>query len=172
MIQLSAEVRFANPLLAIAAVHRYDSTLYSLTRLTEYWPNAESILHFFEYSEKLQRQDVHLERGNPNQLLSSPDATRQNAEETAAVSQIMIAAQASPGTTFGAPSRSTAMGTSSDQRPQDGDRNETDVSNGEKQLFPFTGIFEAEGLHGSAYLENWKEMYWQKTFDLDPEFGL
>ncbi|KAH7308439.1 fungal-specific transcription factor domain-containing protein [Stachybotrys elegans] len=48
LIQISTEVRTTNPLLAISALRRYDSALESLKDLSRYWPNAESILHFFE----------------------------------------------------------------------------------------------------------------------------
>ncbi|KAF2702771.1 hypothetical protein K504DRAFT_539455 [Pleomassaria siparia CBS 279.74] len=36
MIQLGAEFRFSNPLLAVAAMRRYDSTLYSLRQLSRH----------------------------------------------------------------------------------------------------------------------------------------
>ncbi|KAH8655318.1 fungal-specific transcription factor domain-containing protein [Xylariales sp. PMI_506] len=48
LIQLSVEARISNPILAIPALKRYESALVSLKHLTEYWPNAWSILHFFE----------------------------------------------------------------------------------------------------------------------------
>ncbi|KAI6090837.1 fungal-specific transcription factor domain-containing protein [Hypoxylon rubiginosum] len=54
LIQLSIEVRFSNPVLAISALRRYDSALLSLRELARYWPNAQSILHFFENSVRLQ----------------------------------------------------------------------------------------------------------------------
>ncbi|KAI1776119.1 fungal-specific transcription factor domain-containing protein [Hypoxylon cercidicola] len=54
LIQLSTEVRFSNPVLAISALRRYDSALLSLRELARYWPNAQSILHFFENSVRLQ----------------------------------------------------------------------------------------------------------------------
>lgn len=54
LIQLSIEVRFLNPVLAISALRRYDSALLSLRELARYWPNAQSILHFFENSVRLQ----------------------------------------------------------------------------------------------------------------------
>ncbi|KAI0378183.1 fungal-specific transcription factor domain-containing protein [Hypomontagnella monticulosa] len=54
LIQLGIEVRFSNPVLAISALRRYDSALFSLRELAKYWPNAQSILHFFENSVRLQ----------------------------------------------------------------------------------------------------------------------
>lgn len=53
LIQLSTEIRLSNPLLAISALRRYDSALVSLGRLAEYWPNAQSILHFFKKSARI-----------------------------------------------------------------------------------------------------------------------
>ncbi|KAK6078440.1 fungal specific transcription factor domain-containing protein [Seiridium cupressi] len=54
LIELSVEVRLSNPVLAISALRRYDSALFSLRELARYWPNAQSILHFFESSVRLQ----------------------------------------------------------------------------------------------------------------------
>ncbi|TPX11502.1 uncharacterized protein E0L32_007713 [Thyridium curvatum] len=54
LIQLSVEVRIANPVLAISAIRRYDSALSSLRRVAEYWPNAQSVIEFFENSVRLQ----------------------------------------------------------------------------------------------------------------------
>lgn len=48
MIQVSVELRFSNPVLAIHAMRRFDSTLYSLRELAEYWIVGESILRLFE----------------------------------------------------------------------------------------------------------------------------
>lgn len=178
MIQLSVEVRFANPLLAIAAVRRYDSTLYSLRKLTEYWPNAESILHFFEHSERLQRQNVHLEglSGSPNQLLASPGVTKQTVDGSTSISPPTVTAQASPSAAFGGPLHSHLPHetTPLNQARQDGEPNEddTDIARNWRQLFPFTDAFDAEAIRGAAFLENWNEAYWQEPFDLGAEFEM
>ncbi|KAH0431126.1 hypothetical protein CcaCcLH18_07304 [Colletotrichum camelliae] len=60
-LDLSTEIRISNPLLAISALRRYDSALVSLKQLAEYWPNAKSILHFFENSVRINSrlQDSH-----------------------------------------------------------------------------------------------------------------
>jgi transcriptional regulatory protein AMDR len=52
LIQLKVDLQLANPLLAISAHRRFDSALLSLKELSEYWPNAQSILHFFQHSIK------------------------------------------------------------------------------------------------------------------------
>ncbi|EED16708.1 C6 transcription factor (AmdR), putative [Talaromyces stipitatus ATCC 10500] len=59
MIQVRVELRFSNPVLAINALRRFDSTLSSLRCLAEYWYSAETILRLFENSKKLQ-QDLRL----------------------------------------------------------------------------------------------------------------
>ncbi|ETS78599.1 hypothetical protein PFICI_10661 [Pestalotiopsis fici W106-1] len=56
LIELSAEVRLLNPVLAISALRRYDSALFSLRELARFWPNAQTVLHFFENSVKLQEK--------------------------------------------------------------------------------------------------------------------
>jgi transcriptional regulatory protein AMDR len=53
LIQLSTEIRLPNPLLAISALRKYDSALLSLKRLADHWPNAQSVLHFFEKSVRM-----------------------------------------------------------------------------------------------------------------------
>jgi transcriptional regulatory protein AMDR len=183
MIQLSVEVRFANPLLAIAAVRRYDSTLYSLRKLAKYWPHAESVLHFFEHSERLQRQNVHVEGsgqgGSPDGLLASPGTSRRISDSRTAAPSPVINASASPNTIFGGPLQIPEVTTPPDLREhtQSGylDRatsvEETDVAKSWRQLFPFTDTFEAEGAPGAAFLEHWKEAYWQEPFDVGNEFG-
>jgi transcriptional regulatory protein AMDR len=55
MIQVRVELRFSNPVLAINALRRFDSTMYSLRELAEYWSSAETILQLFENSKRLQQ---------------------------------------------------------------------------------------------------------------------
>lgn len=54
LVQLSLEVRISNPILAVAALRRYESALSSLRRLADYWPNAQAIVQFFEVSVRLE----------------------------------------------------------------------------------------------------------------------
>ncbi|KAF8850792.1 hypothetical protein BDZ45DRAFT_808874 [Acephala macrosclerotiorum] len=63
MIQVSVELRFSNPVLAINALRRFDSTLLSLRKLAEYWINTESILRFFEESSHVQH-GIRLGKGS------------------------------------------------------------------------------------------------------------
>jgi transcriptional regulatory protein AMDR len=54
MVQISVELRFSNPILAINALRRFDSSLLSLRNLVEYWTNADWILRIFEESSHVQ----------------------------------------------------------------------------------------------------------------------
>ena len=54
LIQLAVEIRMSNPVLAVSALRKFDSALFSFRRLADYWPNAQSILHFFENSMRQQ----------------------------------------------------------------------------------------------------------------------
>lgn len=63
LVQLGVQVRASNPLLAISALRRYDSALLSLRKLAELWPNAQSVLHFFEKSARVgSAQEANTER--------------------------------------------------------------------------------------------------------------
>lgn len=54
MVQVSVELRFRNPVLAINALRRFDSGLKSLEYLADYWINAGSILRLFKESSHIQ----------------------------------------------------------------------------------------------------------------------
>lgn len=58
LIQLSTEIRLPNPLLAISALRKYDSALVSLKKLAGHWPNAQSVLHFFEKSVRFNSEEL------------------------------------------------------------------------------------------------------------------
>lgn len=58
MIQLSVEVRLANPVLATAAQRRFDSILASMDSLANVWPQANPILYYFQhYSERRKQEE-------------------------------------------------------------------------------------------------------------------
>lgn len=141
MIQLSVEVRFANPLLALAGVRRYDSTLYSLKNLAKFWPDAESILHFFENSEKLQRQNIHVEQAIiTHEHLPGYDQTTLDDSMDGAIDEEVSSTTAVP-----------------ENRKQKGWR----------QLFPFNNTLDIGEASDTTFLDQWTEMYWQEPF----EFG-
>lgn len=68
MVQISVELRFRNPVLAINALRRFDSGLSSLQCLAEYWINAESIFRLFQESSHIQH---FLRLKGPNKVVES-----------------------------------------------------------------------------------------------------
>ena len=68
MIQLSAEMRVSNPILAANAMRRFDTALEVLRSLAEYWLNAEIILRLFEESSERLQNDLRI--GKATQKLS------------------------------------------------------------------------------------------------------
>lgn len=171
MIQLSVEVRFSNPLLAIAAVRRYDSTLYSLRQLARHWPSADGILHFFEHSERLQRQNVHFDkRGRSPELLASPRLSRQSNEayRGSSLSPNVIRGQSSPVSVFGGPLQveNQAKTRIEHQEPV----TEEEAGRDWRQLFPFTETVESTGMQ-EDFLASWHEMYWQEPLNVSEALG-
>lgn len=63
MIQIRVELRFSNPVLAMNALRRFDSTMNSLGCLAHYWLGAETILRVFESSKRL-KQDLDMVKMN------------------------------------------------------------------------------------------------------------
>ncbi|KAG0650116.1 Acetamidase regulatory [Hyphodiscus hymeniophilus] len=59
MVQVSVELRFSNPVLAINALRRFDSSLAFLSKLAEYWTNAEAYIRIFQESSHLQHGIRH-----------------------------------------------------------------------------------------------------------------
>ncbi|KAJ4301510.1 hypothetical protein N0V90_003603 [Kalmusia sp. IMI 367209] len=166
MIQLSIEVRFANPLLAISGVRRYDSTLYSLKSLAEFWPNAESILHFFEHSEKLPRRNECVEPMTSHErTLTSSSSAHFDEQDSQAGARQIISGRMSPKDTIGGYFRQI------DRPPEASiqqDVADPDIDIGDakawRQLFPFTETFDTGEALGAEFLDYWTEMYWQEPF--------
>ncbi|KAF3399056.1 Acetamidase regulatory protein [Talaromyces pinophilus] len=91
MIQVRVELRFSNPVLAINALRRFDSTLSSLRCLADYWFSAETILRLFENSKKLQ-QDLRLVHEEaPGQVREAQD-NDMSAETTSTSTAVPITA--------------------------------------------------------------------------------
>ncbi|EPE02145.1 acetamidase regulatory protein [Ophiostoma piceae UAMH 11346] len=63
LIQLSAEIRMANPILAGHAMQRFDSAMDILRRLSGIWLNAEIILRLFEDSSERTRAELLIGKG-------------------------------------------------------------------------------------------------------------
>lgn len=68
LIQLSVQVKTSNPVVAISALRRYESALSAMRQLAEYWPNAVSVLHFFESFVGLGLQDIQKRKGEEASL--------------------------------------------------------------------------------------------------------
>lgn len=62
LIQLSAEMRVANPILAANAIRKFDTALEVMRALSEYWLNADIILRLFEESSERLRNELRLGR--------------------------------------------------------------------------------------------------------------
>ncbi|KAH8700440.1 putative C6 transcription factor [Talaromyces proteolyticus] len=91
MIQVRVELRFSNPVLAINALRRFDSTLHSLRALAECWSSAETILRLFENSKRLQ-QDLRVVH---NEVTEKGDEIRRpsrSADQTTTLSHATIPA--------------------------------------------------------------------------------
>ncbi|CAK7218066.1 hypothetical protein SBRCBS47491_003380 [Sporothrix bragantina] len=71
LIQLSAEIRMANPILAGHALQRFDSAMDILRRLAGIWLHAEIVLRLFEDRSAKVRAEMLLEKettGNGNNV--------------------------------------------------------------------------------------------------------
>lgn len=76
LIQLSAEMRVANPILAANAIRRFDTALEVMRALAEYWLNADVILRLFEESSERLRNELRLGRA-----AATGDSTRSHASQ-------------------------------------------------------------------------------------------
>ncbi|KAL1952520.1 hypothetical protein VTO42DRAFT_5097 [Malbranchea cinnamomea] len=73
MIQIRVELRFSNPVLAMNALRRFDSTMNSLRCLSEYWLSAETIFRLFESSKRLQRDLEMVKMNQPARKAKEED---------------------------------------------------------------------------------------------------
>lgn len=81
MVQISVELRFSNPILAINALRRFDSTLLSLRCLIEYWLNSEWILRVFEESSHVQH-GIRMGKGTIGGERSENSTTKEDIPKT------------------------------------------------------------------------------------------
>ncbi|PVH95794.1 hypothetical protein DM02DRAFT_731630 [Periconia macrospinosa] len=166
MIQLSVEVRCANPLLALAALRKYDSTLYSLKGLSRFWPNAESVLHFFENSEKIQKARVHVDGELADRERSRSWSSRVEAqaeERGELLSESSNRNEITGGTSAENIHHVEAVNTAIDSAPE---------PSGLRQLFPFTEALEDGEVMNNAYLDYWTEMYWQEPLNFGDQMSM
>jgi len=187
MIQLSVEMRFKNPVLAVNAIRRFDSALYSLRRLGEYWLNAESILRLFDdgadRSPKALPEDVAVgEQSTENNGKDPPHHHLRSAAATVTDDQPQRAnwpptpyMDIPPGTS---PTnhvvtldweRSATHNVPVGPPPQQAQGSHED-SQDWRQLFPFSNMDTSTGFPGAELEEQWQEMYWQEL-GIPSEFG-
>lgn len=109
MIQVRVELRFSNPVLAINALRRFDSSSYSLRELAEYWTHAGTILRIFENSKRLQ-EDLRMtpsERprkfSGAEEPTSNQQHTRSSSDATSAPSTVHPAPKAEQQVTYEIP---------------------------------------------------------------------
>lgn len=186
MIQVRVELRFSNPVLAINALRRFDSTLYSLRCLADYWSSAETILRLFENSKKLQ-QDLRLVHEEV------PEQSGDSQNNSAAVGVVSGSASTTTAARQQTPTLNKSTKTSKNPSP----RNDNEVRPGEglrysqnildttsnitgpqqadnlehpreyldwKQLFPFTELEQPDpmAIEGFPDIEDeWRQLYWE-----------
>jgi transcriptional regulatory protein AMDR len=162
MVQVSVELRFRNPVLAINALRRFDSGLLSLKHLADYWINAESILRLFEESSHIQhglrlkdpakevengeeRQD-----GGPMQGVEELENSQQPQSLGFGQSDLdILAAAATSGET------TTMLPGSTNP----------DMTSSWRHLFPFydeSQDDEARKLNMRSLENEWRDIYWQE----------
>lgn len=82
MIQVRVELRFSNPVLAINALRRFDSTSHSLRELADYWEHAGTILRLFQNSKRLQ-EDLRMATSERPKQFSNTTTTANNTDSGA-----------------------------------------------------------------------------------------
>lgn len=169
MIQVSVELRFSNPVLAIHAYRKFESTLGSLRELAKYWIVVESILRLFEessnsssgpgnsgysqYNGGSQSATDHEERQTTQRTIRKafPRQPTENYMTPRARSDLDVLAAAA-----NAAVESINAGLIEQEQEEVSDW---------RQLFPFTdsnpdGVLLTEDI---TLLENeWREIYWQE----------
>ena len=165
MVQISVELRFSNPVLAINALRRFDSTLFSLRKLAEYWINAESILRLFEESSHIQHgirlgqgiqdQNTLVSQGNSTEDIvahQNGSSTQQNESSWRPDEQSDLDVLAAAPHAASDPVAATSQ-------------NEQDNTNGWRDLFPQGNIGLDDFGMTSDFMplnSEWREIYWQE----------
>ncbi|XXH00259.1 hypothetical protein Hte_006601 [Hypoxylon texense] len=177
LIQLSIEVRFSNPVLAISALRRYDSALFSLRALARYWPNAQSILHFFENSVRLQESQQTPTQENYLTNVSSQQDSGQSSRNRSPSIQDNSGGDSDPQTIASAevakevlqPAFLIARGSeprSEDASMAEGDSHSTGTPTSTSQHQDSAAVGPDNGGEGiESSWHEWRQTYWQQ-----PEF--
>ena len=158
MMQVSVELRFSNPVLAINALRRFDSSLLSLRRLADYWINAELILRIFEESSHLQHG---IRLGEKIQEQSPPDNSQSTwgANDASALEKVQQGGIERSGLEVLTGTALTAIDSTS---ALNNDVRDTDSW---RDLFPPTNDSTPENLLLPDDLpmdSEWREIYWQE----------
>ena len=160
MVQVSVELRFSNPVLAINALRRFDSGLVSFRRLAEYWTNAEAYLRIFEESSHLQHGFRHeqdfsheLKSTSSDSYSSGSQAIRGIETEDSGLNDPNAAAHA-------ATESNSAL-----------ENNVRDASNWRNLFPPRDALSEDFILPTDVPMESeWREIYWQEP-GISESFG-
>ncbi len=169
MIQVSVELRFSNPVLAIHARRRFESTLYSLRELAEYWLVGESILRLFEGTSTVQ-QGMEL-RGNSR----DEDRSQNAAGDQKLHNGLKVARKAFPRLEVesdlrqGARSDLDVLAAAANAAVQSInagliEQEQEEVSDW-RQLFPFTTSDQEDFMlteDVTLMEDEWREIYWQE----------
>jgi transcriptional regulatory protein AMDR len=168
MIQVSVELRFSNPVLAIHARRRFESTIYSLRELAEYWIVGESILRLFEETPTLQH-DAGLPRHSSDKGRSQSAACEMLQNDPTTTGKAFPKHHAERNLRPKARSDLDVLAAAANAAVQSInagliEQEEEEVSDW-RNLFPFTtsnqeGIILTEDI--TLMEDEWREMYWQE----------
>jgi transcriptional regulatory protein AMDR len=144
MIQVNAELRFSNPVLAITGQRRFDSALLSLRYLSGYWLSACTVLRLFdEKSEAIQQNPPAAVNNNKNGRQRPGRADRSLVAED-------------------------------DENSNNNNNNMEEDDLDWRQLFSFLDTDRESFHARPVEEDEWREMYWQdiSLTDLGDEFFL
>ena len=154
MIQISVELRFSNPILAINALRRFDSTLLSLRCLIQYWLNSEWILRIFEESSHVQH-GIRMGNGMLEGNQPEASATKENMTQNIEAVSLPTTGHMHDRMTFD-PNLSA-------------DHHAQPIVDGWEETIPQTDFrsqdifMTPEGMENIVSLDNeWREIYWQE----------
>lgn len=151
MIQLSVEARISNPILAIAASRRFESTLSSLRQLADYWPSAESVLHLFESSQRLRC---------PAEYSMSGTTPVGDAHGQESPGDVYMNYPPTPAQMDSSPN-DLAVNTTLNESPRTSTFDASGIDNNSQwlQLFPHTDV--SQNIVQDTG-DEWREIYWQQ----------
>jgi transcriptional regulatory protein AMDR len=149
VLQISVELRFSNPVLAVNAHHRFDIFLSSIRKMAEYWDEAQLLLQMLESSPHIQ----HAARlgARTEGLAGSSPAVENTIESQEQVNAEVVEESGHP------KSGSSLGGT-------EGCQSNSDVQDDWDAILASAADGTNEGFGSSDILSldaQWWEMYWQ-----------